>query len=259
MLLKEGNKAGIQKNFSQCAPYYDRYFSVQHLCASGLIARLEADNFADILEIGCGTGNYTELLTEHFPQAEIKAVDISPEMIAIAQRKLRGHKVDFIAGDGEKIDLPGGFDLISSNASFQWFADLPGTLLKYRGLLADRGRIAFSLFGPETFGELNESLRLFFNQDAAIIAHSFAGEQEIKKILRDIYQDTAVETKIFRERFDSIRQLLMKIKYTGTRGNGWEKKRLWTSGIMRELEDVYRKRFKEIVVTYQVFFCRGRK
>ncbi|MFH1245062.1 MAG: methyltransferase domain-containing protein [Candidatus Omnitrophota bacterium] len=257
--MKEENKETIRKNFSQCAPYYDRYSSVQNLCAEGLIERIRGNNFANILEIGCGTGNYTQLLTGHFPRARIKAVDISPEMIKIAQQKFPPPNVDFIAGDGEKIDFPDSFDLISSNASFQWFADLPGTLLKYRGLLADRGRIAFSLFGPATFGELNESLRVFFSGEMSIAAYSFTSGQGIKKILRNIYQDTAVETKIFRERFDSIRQLLMKIKYTGTRGNGLAQRRLWTAAALRGLEHIYRKQFKEIIATYEVFFCRGVK
>ncbi|HKS36976.1 MAG TPA: class I SAM-dependent methyltransferase [Verrucomicrobiae bacterium] len=39
-----------------------------------------------ILEIGCGFGRVTKLLTEHFPAAQITALDLSPDQLANAQR-----------------------------------------------------------------------------------------------------------------------------------------------------------------------------
>ena len=39
-----------------------------------------------ILEIGCGFGRITKLLAETFPQAQITALDLSPEQLANAQR-----------------------------------------------------------------------------------------------------------------------------------------------------------------------------
>lgn len=45
-----------------------------------------------ILEIGCGTGEYSKLLSEKFPKAKIVAVDVSPDVIRIAKDKNRNRK-----------------------------------------------------------------------------------------------------------------------------------------------------------------------
>ncbi len=41
-----------------------------------------------ILEVGCGTGHNTLRLLRRFPNAHITALDLSPEMLAIARKKL---------------------------------------------------------------------------------------------------------------------------------------------------------------------------
>ncbi len=90
------DKELIKRNFSRYAEYYDQYCSVQSLCARKLIEKNKTDCIRSllskrasgplrILEIGCGTGNYTKLLIKRFPNAEIKALDISPAMIKIAK------------------------------------------------------------------------------------------------------------------------------------------------------------------------------
>ncbi len=94
--------------------------------ATKLAKLLEANNKNPqaILEIGCGTGNYTQILAEKYPQAQILATDISAEMLAITKHKLAAYpNISYQLADGEKIELGGRFDLITSNAVFQWFAD----------------------------------------------------------------------------------------------------------------------------------------
>jgi ubiquinone/menaquinone biosynthesis C-methylase UbiE len=42
-----------------------------------------------ILEVGCGTGEYTVQLAQRFPEADITAYDISPNIAAVAREKCR--------------------------------------------------------------------------------------------------------------------------------------------------------------------------
>ena len=65
-----------------------------------LIAALRLPYSCDktIWEVGCGTGHNLHILAKEFPNARLTGIDISPDMLAIARKKLRsyGPRVQFI-------------------------------------------------------------------------------------------------------------------------------------------------------------------
>jgi len=256
--IEMADKEVIKNNFSRYAKYYDRYSNVQHSCALELISKIKTNGFKKILDIGCGTGNYTKYLRAKFPLAQIKALDISSEMIEVAREKLEDKEIEFIIADGESINFEEKFDLISSNASFQWFEDLRGALLRYKRLLNRRGVISFSTFGPNTFYELNQSLReMYRRREVSLSSRNFPQKTKIEKILKVLFGEVEVERKIHKEKYNLLSELLRKIKYSGVRGRGMGRKTFWTPGIIEELQKVYKDKFKGITVTYEIFFCRG--
>lgn len=253
------DKEIIERNFSRCARYYDDYSDIQDFCGLMLIGKLESGAFDRILDIGCGTGNYTKLLRRKFPHAEIKAIDISGEMIKIAREKLRDKSIEFVTRDAEKIGSKESFDLISSNASFQWFTNLRETLLNYKKLLNKNGIMLFSTFGPLTFYELNYALKELFKEDTRISSCRFLEKIKIREFMENLFKKVEIEEEAFKERHPSLRGLLRKIKYSGIRGSGINTKNLWVSEKVDKLERIYKRKFKEIVATYQVFICKGVK
>ncbi len=258
------NKRIIEENFSKHARDYDQHSRVQNLCAAILINEVGTNDFSSILDIGCGTGNYTKLLKEKFPKAKIKAVDISAEMIEVAKGKLGGKKIEFIVADAESFNLEEEFDLISSNASFQWFQELEADLKKYKGALKKNGLILFSTFGPKTFFQLHSCLEEFLNKPLSISASNFLKRGEIETILKGIFKEARVEEKICSHQFNSLLELLESLRCTGTRGDGLKGEIFWTPRTITSIEKIYKKRFsasgrKGIVATYQMFFCRGRR
>lgn len=253
------DKGVVKRNFSRCAPYYDKYATIQNLCALRLIGKIETTNLRHILELGCGTGNYTRLLRKKFPQAKIRAIDISSEMIKVAQEKMNQKDIDFVAADAEAAYLQENFGLVSSNATFQWFEDLEKALLQYRDLLGKNGLILFSLFGSRTFLELNECLGELLGKTISTNAQNFIEQKRVEAILRRIFKGVMVEDKIYKEKYTSLPALLKKIKYTGVRGQAFAQKVFWSQRMLQALERIYRERYQEIVVTYQAFFCQGRK
>lgn len=246
----------IKRNFSRYASTYDRYADVQIMAAQKLIAKTGKDSLRRILEIGCGTGNYTQLLREKFKNAQIKALDISDEMINMARRKLQDKKVEFITADAESIDLDEKFDLVTSNACFQWFEDVEKAVTKYKYWLNDRGVILFSLFGPLTFWELNSVLKYILGSGSIEAAH-FPALEKMNKILSDNFRAVETEEVSYLETFISLVQLLKKIKYSGAMGNGLFKSVSFSPFILKNLERHYLSNFKQIRSTYQVFFCKG--
>lgn len=252
------DKKIIARNFSKCASVYDRYADMQKKAALVILGGIRDDNFSNVLEIGCGTGNYTLLLRKKFSRARITALDISGKMVAVAQGKLRNKGVDFIVGDGESVNFPeGAFDLITSNACFQWFEVLENTLERYRAMLKSSGLLAFSIFGPMTFWELSASLEsLMRNTDIA--ARKFIDKDRMKNILDGNFNNVSVKEAVYKESFACLSALLNKIKHTGARGNGSTGKLFFSRQKLNELEGVYLNKFRRIKASYQVFFCRGR-
>ena len=229
---------------------------MQDYAASKLITYLEPRQFNEILDIGCGTGNYTLLLRNKFPSSVIKAMDISAGMIKVAQQKLESKKIDFLVADAESTDLTGSFDLITSNTCFQWFTNLNKTIIKYKNLLNEDGTMLFSMFGPLTFLELNESMEQLFKEDVSISSTSFLDKTAICDILKKHFGQSIVVEKTIRNTFPSLWELMNRIKYSGSRGFGLNNKKLSRYKIA-DLEKIYRRKFGDITTTYQIFFCRA--
>jgi len=275
------DKRIIEENFSKHAWEYDQHSRIQNFCASRLIKEVNANSFLSILDIGCGTGNYTRLLKDRFPQAKIKAVDISAEMIEVAKEKFGDGEVEFIVADAESFNLEEEFDLISSNASFQWFGDLRSDLTRYKQVLGRGGLILFSTFGPKTFFQLHSCLEEFLGKPLSISASNFLKRREVEEILKGIFSEVQVKEEIYNQNYNSLLELLESLRCTGTRGNGLRGEIFWTPRRVASIEEIYRKRFsapakgwsqpeagqpvgegsggKGIVATYQIFFCRGIK
>lgn len=252
------NKKRVVRNFSKYAHVYDRYADVQRRISLELLELAGKKDIRKILEIGSGTGNYTFLLKERFADARIKAIDISEKMTEVACGKIKSSSVEFLVTDAEMLDVNERFGLITSNACFQWFGDLETALRRYGDLLEEGGLILFSIFGPRTFFELDNSLKRV-SKDLSVSAVNFTAKEKIKRILETNFKNSEIKESVYEESFLNLRGLLDKIKYSGANGFGSGRKVFFTPGILKKLELVYLNSFGKIRATYQVFLCLGEK
>ena len=100
------------------------YKKMAHSLLSTLNRRYSANSSIRILELGCGTGYVTEQLSNLFPKAQITAIDFAESMIAVARTRQNINNVTFYCEDIERLRLEETYDVIISNATFQWLNDL---------------------------------------------------------------------------------------------------------------------------------------
>ncbi len=169
------DKAAVASRFNRSAVTYDDHCRVQRLLAGRLMARLEAESPPGvILELGCGTGHLTQLMSSRFPGARILAVDFAERMIQLARRRVDGERVEFAVADAETAAFePESFDVVVSNATIQWFDDPRSTFKRLAGVLRPGGVMLHSTFGPDTFCEWRS---LFDNDRASGLPLRSAGE-----------------------------------------------------------------------------------
>jgi len=92
-----------------------------------------------ILDLGCGTGRFSESLAAHF-DAEVVGVDPSKKMLDQARSKLRNRRVRYEQGCGEAIPLlDDSVDLIFMSMCFHHFDDQMLAARECRRVLRDSG------------------------------------------------------------------------------------------------------------------------
>jgi malonyl-CoA O-methyltransferase len=212
-----------------------------------------------ILEPGCGTGLYTRMLLDAFRGATVFGVDISASMVRVAKRGIDDPRARFAVADAEEI-ATGSYDLVTSNAVFQWFLSLHRTLARMASLLPCGGLLTFSFFGPETYAELDAALRASAlrrggHDGERVAAAAFHSREEISDALSAAFPRWDVVERRYHQEFPTLADLLRSIRYTGTRGGGARES--WSHGKLKRVEDAYRERDGGIRTTYQVFLCRG--
>jgi malonyl-CoA O-methyltransferase len=262
--MKHYNKKSniLRRNFSKSASFYDRYANIQRLAADSLLNEMPQRAIDNILELGCGTGYYTDILKRRFKGARLKAVDISREMITIAKQRIKDKQIEFMVQNAEAFESSEKFGLVTSNAVFQWFSNLEETLSSYKNLLTPNGVIIFSVFGPLTFKELRDSLndalaKPYEKDKFSIAAIRFLAKKDLEKILRAHFSKVSIKELVIKEKYPTLTGLLRKIKYTGTRGEGLNRTFLWAPALLKRISLVYKARFGKIETSYQIFLCKA--
>ncbi|WP_339998263.1 malonyl-ACP O-methyltransferase BioC [Priestia aryabhattai] len=260
------NKQLLKKRFNNHAKTYDAYADVQKSMANQLIDQLSTNFFNQeiaILEIGCGTGYLTQLLCEKFPKAAITAVDLSSGMMELAKKKVTEDRVSFICGDIEEISIEGHYDLIISNATFQWFNSLHTTIKKLYKQLKPTGSLLFSTFGNRTFQELHscyshakQRLGLFSNSSPGQLFFSLEElsqicEQALVPLREDPFKLSKME-KLEIQYFPTVQEFFTSIKKIGA-SNSNEESYCQRPSFFRELINLYENNHRDengIKVTY---------
>lgn len=260
-LPEKRRKKAIRYRFSKAAATYDAHAEVQKELAQRLADSLGQDcNAETILEVGCGTGTYTELLARKFPAARIVGVDFSPAMLREAKRKLQTFpRIILVCEDGENF-LAGAlftFDLITANSTIQWFDNIDSSFGDVKRLLNEKGIFLGTMFGPETLHELGEGLAYVFGEGVRLPSSRFISREDLEKTLSKHFERVEVmEWRAIRQ-YATLRALLAHIRKTGT--GGWQPlPPVLTPGRLKRMSEWFIAQYGDFRLTYQAFLVRCR-
>jgi trans-aconitate 2-methyltransferase len=111
--------------------------------AAELLARVPDETPARVIDLGCGPGNSTALLRARWRDARIDGLDSSPDMLA--QAKKAGIAANWIEADVAAWRAAAPYDVIYSNATYQWLGDHHVLLPRLVDFVKSGGSFAFQV------------------------------------------------------------------------------------------------------------------
>ena len=217
------NKELIKRRFAKNLTTYNENAKIQKIMAQRLISLIDRSDFDNILEIGCGTGLLTELAVKKFKYKNYYANDFIPECEEYIKKI--NQNIQFISSDIEKC-IENNYDLIISNAAFQWIENQQDFINKLISKLNPSGVLLFSTFGKENLREIfhitGESLPYYSKQDYK----NFLSMPEL-------YIEEEVRIMAFKTPLDVLRH----IKLTGVNGIATK---AWTKSDINHFENAYK-------------------
>jgi len=106
-----------------------------------IATHLEGHSISRILDLGCGTGRFSEALSARF-NAEVIGLDPSQKMLKLAREKQRDQRVRYQLGRAEAIPLPSEHvDLVFMSMSMHHFSDAIAAARECRRVLRPKGHV----------------------------------------------------------------------------------------------------------------------
>lgn len=232
----------VRRAFDRAAPDYERNADLQREVADELLDRLAGVRIEPrtVVDLGCGTGRATRVLSRMYRGADVYGVDFAPRMLRAFARGWwpRRRPVPLCA---DVLQLPfadASVDLLFSSLAFQWIDDLPSLFAELRRVLRPDGVLMFASFGPDTLMELRAA---WAGIDDGVHVNRFpdmhdVGDALLGAGLRDPVMDV---DRLLRE-YPDLQTLMRSIKSIGAANAARDRARgLRGRGVLRRLEQAY--------------------
>lgn len=148
----------VARSFGRAAQQYDRYARLQRDVADRLLAAMDVEHAACILDAGSGTGYCGRLLTPRFPAATLVNLDIAEPMLAYARQASASGDQAWVCSDVQALPFrDNSFDLVVSSLTIQWCPRPERFFAELHRVLRPGGRAWVSTLAINTLQELRDS------------------------------------------------------------------------------------------------------
>jgi malonyl-CoA O-methyltransferase len=207
------NKNAIANSFSKAALQYDQFAQLQRDIGFQLLTSVSSEKANNILDLGCGTGYFSEKLCEIYPHCQLTCFDLSEAMLAQVDKK-QIPQACCLQGDIDNLPFAeNSFDLIFSNLVMQWSADLPGCLQQLKKCLKQGGKLYFSTLLDGSLFELTQAWKAV---DKHPHTNSFARLETIEKQLQECgFSNLVIKTETRILHYDNVLEVMRALKGVG--------------------------------------------
>ncbi|MBA6327712.1 malonyl-ACP O-methyltransferase BioC [Colwellia sp. MB02u-6] len=173
-MSEKTNRFKIARSFGSATTSYDVSARLQRYCGKHLMPWLPSSHDITALDLGAGTGFFTELLSSRYRQ--VIGLDVSKKMLHFAKDN-RHKRIHWLEADAYKIPLQdNSIDFVYSNLMIQWCDPLDQVLNEIIRVLKPGGLFAFSTLVDGTLFELKSAWAQVDNDQHVI---DFQVESEI--------------------------------------------------------------------------------
>lgn len=141
-------------SFIEKADAYNKNSSLQWQWAIQTIENYPWKGDERVLDIGCGDGKITALISDLATTAPVIGLDLSPQMIGYASQHFppaEHPRLFFMEGDGAHVPFSKQFDLVVSFLALHWILDQEAALKSIWNSLKTDGKMLLLLPGTSPF------------------------------------------------------------------------------------------------------------
>lgn len=148
-----------------------------------VFCRMLPNHGASILEIGCGPGNITNYIAQKLPHLQILATDVSPQMVALAQKNLP-HVTFKVLDAREIVQLTERFNAVICGFCIPYLEkeDVARMFINFNQLLKPNGVIYLSTIE----GEYSQS-KLEYSSDSKLstFVHYYSEKEITDELIKN--------------------------------------------------------------------------
>ena len=197
---------------------------------------------ANILDLGCGTGQAIKPLLKRYKKSSLLSLDMAERMLLEAKKKYRWlDRKWLVNGDMERLPLKDHcVDMIFSSLALQWSNDLATTFSEFKRVGRAGGLLMFTTFGVNTLKELRQS---WLDIDNSPRVHEFADMHDIGDLLMSArLAEPVMDMENIVVEYRDFNDLLRDLKAIGATNAEQSRSRgLMTAGKLKALKQAYEK------------------